>query len=487
MEILVLIVLNIALHWRTLKNQLIVDDVHHKENIDKGYYGNPNFKDFVISLPRRLYGFGTFYTGKSEDKEYNKRRLLIEHCVRIFLNVTIAVLMYLVLGKNTVSLWAAILYTCNPINNQTAIWFNGRRYAVNVILTLAMVGLGAWGLLLYPLTFLFQMTAFFTPILIAPWALLAVPVMLFVARKDLKNRIDDRLKTLPDLDRRNFTPKRLIVITKYYGHYFFKMIVPGWCSFYYPNMFYWGRTAEGNKDAYSFNWQFLRGATALTLSIAGLFFFKGQMTCFWAFMCLATLQWSAIIPVIGDMSDRYVSLANVFMMFFVSYLINTYAGIYAMPALVGIAVYYTMNLFTVMQMYRSFPDFWQYHRYHSPKVPMPLNTEAKYYLDTGDPQKALVLLLDGLKQSPEDFNLLRLTAGCCNAFNDHKLALQFALRAKEKIFLYHEKQEKLLDVFIGNLQNAVEKARNIIPAATLLGEKSRQVKRQEAREAAKRK
>lgn len=476
MEILGIIVFNVVLYWRTLKNSIIVDDVEHYQHISRGYYGNNNLRDFVISIPRRFYGAGTFYT-----KKYG-HQIFLDNAFTVSLHTIVGVMIYLALGVNQVSFWAAILYSANPINNQLSIWKNGRRYVVNILFVLGMVGLGVWGILLYPVTFAFQVTAFFAPIIIAkdhPWALLAIPALLAFGWKSISCKVKERLKIIRDEDRVKLTPKRLFIIIKYYGHYFFKMPLPGLCFMIYPTLHYWGITEKGNKDAYSYNWQFLRGILAIGISIAGLFCFKGNMVYLWLFMCASTLQWCAIIPVVQDLADRYASLPNVFMMFFVSYLAQTYCGSYGIAILIGMTAYYVANLLIVQRMYKNMGAYWDYHRYFNPQIPSPRKYEINHWILSKDPMKAWILAQEGLQYNPSEFIYLHQAAVCHRAVGEIDKARMFAQRAAENYYIgQKETQEPHIKAFLDSLNPSTIKPNIVHINPVIL---SRQQRRAEER------
>lgn len=449
MEIIAIVLLNLGLYWRTLKYEGVVDDLTWYRKIQKLRLLSNDIPGWIEYLRRRLYGAGTF--GLSFEKD---------HAFAIFLNCVTATLIYLAFGQNNISFWAAILYTCNPINNQTTIWMNGRRFTINIIFVLLMMMAGPFGALLYIPTHLFQVTALFAPLLFIhkyPWMILALPLVIYLGYDKTMKKIKSRLAGIPhDKDRTVFTWKRLIVITKYYGHYIFKMPIPGKCLMTYPMLHFWGRTEAGNKDAYAFNMDFYKGAAALLVSVAGLFFFKGDMFWMWAFMCVSMMQWCAILPFVQDLADRYASLPNVFMMFFVSYLLNTYAGAFALPILTGLAVYYAVHLHIVMPMYKDFPTYWFYHRFHSPAVPSPRIFEIKDLIKVGQFDKAWVLSREGLMYTPNDFGLLQCAAQCNGAVGNLPYAKEFAEKALENCYLGQRPfQEPALKEYIERLDKGM--------------------------------
>lgn len=437
MEYLLLIVLNIFLFYKTTNNMIILDDIPWFSYIKNRKFKDYGIKNIHVYISHKLYGIGTLSVN-------HKHSLVIDHWFRILLNTSISVLIYVCLGKNNISFWASILYICNPVNNQITLWANGRRYAINVILVLLMVSIGSMGAILYPLTYFFHMTAFFSPILLAynnPLFILLIPVTIAIAYKSIINKINQRKKTMKDEDRLVFKPNRLIIIVKNFGHYIFNMLAPNIVSYIYPTLHTWGVTKYGNKDAYSINKDFYKGILAIILSIVSIVLFTGQNKYFAIFAILSTLQWCSIIPVIQDLADRYISVANVFVMFLLSYsVINLFPESYTI-ILVALSIYYSSKLFIAQRMYKNMFSFWDYHLYFFPECNSPRKYAINHYLhadNKGIPKdiiKAWYLCKEGLKHNPNDFIFLHQSAICHAAIGEYELARKFANKAKENYYI----------------------------------------------------
>jgi hypothetical protein len=339
----------------------------------------------------------------------------------------------------------------------------------------------AYALGLYAFTAVFHMTAVFAPVLLLwkyPLIGLAIAVLVVLNLKKFIRLLNERLKKIHDLDRRNFTPQRLIVIVKTYGYYFFKMFFPGVCAMTYPTLHFWGQTKEGNKDAYSFNIEFYKGCLAFVICIGIISYFINvqdyRILCFWVFMCLSLLQWCQIIAIFQDLADRYAGMATVFGMFFLSFFVHTYAGQYATAILGVFAGYYIAMLFIVMRMYRSEGARWEYQRHWFPQLPAPLKFENEYLIhDAKDFPRAWVLIQDYLKHGGRDFNILFQAAKCHQAVGRYEEAKKFAMEAAKNYLLYKENiQKKLVEDFLVHCRP---------PSGMIIGEKSRQVKRYEER------
>ncbi len=464
MKILFLIALNFIVYYRTFRFGLIVDDVRHKSHIEAK---DSIFDSGLIkSIPHRLYGVGTLARkvsmncGKDKRFQVNARD---EHILSTAIHSLICVLIYLSLGKlpiigaQEIAFCAAILYSVNPANNQTSIWLNGRRYAVNIILVLLMILAGPVGILLYPLTALFQVSAIFSPILFGWIGLAVLPIFWLISSKDIKERVSRRLKAIKNDDQRTFTPKKLIPITKTYGSYWLKMLLPGRTMMVYPNLFYWGMTKEGNKDAYSLNGSFWFGVACVVLSLGGVLVLKGQMFFMFLFMCLSVAQWCGFISVTQMFTDRYISLPNVFMMFFVSYFAHQTLGFYAPAAIALLAGYYFANLQVTMQMYKDMESFWDYQLYYDPAGVKIREFKASHHMKDGDPVAAWEVIRKGLEYNPTDFKLNLLAANCLKALGDPQAVIAHIKVAKDNCYI---NQEFILEEFNKRIFGVDIKAEN---------------------------
>lgn len=449
-QILIIIAFTLIVYFRTLRYEIILDDIpwlsHRKKNDirkDIRSCGKTGIVAWFDEIVDRLYGVGTFGLN-----------IEIEHLFSIVLNCITGALIYLSFGSSSISFWAAILWVSHPLNNQLTVWLNGRRFIINVILVLVMLLSYPFGMILYPLTLAFQVSAVFIPIVFIgkyPWILLAVPVLLAFGLKKIRAKLYNRFILVHDSDRKKFTFKRFYIIVKDYGHYFFKMLNPRTCAFTYPMRYYWGITEKGNKEAYSFNYDFWKGFLALSVTGLGFLIFKGSMAHLWLFMAISTLQWCAIIPATQDLADRYASLPNVFMMFFLSYVVNTYFGVYALPVMIGIVTYYTAMLLQVMKQYEDMYSYWDYARFHFPDLPAPLKYEIGHYLKT-DVNKAWMLAKDGLRRNPNEYTLLQQAAVCHKIIGDLTAARVFAEEARKNFYIGQKHiEEPKIQAFLNGL------------------------------------
>lgn len=453
MEYLAIIALVYVAYRRTVDFGLIVDDHRHALMVKEGLFKGFNLFE---TIRRRLYGVGTLAINGNINTKH-------EHALSIAIHALICVLIYKSFGSSQVSFLASLLYAINPANNQTSIWLNGRRYAINTVLVLLMLWAGPVGLVLYPLTAFLQVSAFFAPIMYGPLSIIALGVFWLISGKDIQEKVKMRKDMIFNSDHRDFAPKKLIVITKIYGLYCLRMVLPGRTMMIYPNLFYWGMTSEGNKDAYALNKDFAVGVISVVLTVLGGIMLAPTKL-FWpyVFMVLATAQNCGIITVTQQLADRYISLPNAFMMFFVSYFLNTYLQAFAIPVITLLLGYYWANLKISMLMYPNLNAFWDYHLFFNPANPKCREFKATALLKRNDPLGAWEVIKEGLKYNPTDFKMNLLAASCMKVMDDKKAVLMYLKLAKQYCYIGFDHIYKGFekDIFGFDLETEMQAIRN---------------------------
>jgi len=312
---LIIITVCIVFYARIINYLLVVDDLTQFEVKKQG--GKCDFKwGYVVAwIKYHLYGFGTLGVNFTNQKT-QRNSIRKDHALTLFLHTTICCLIYETLGHNDISFWASILYAVNPINHQTAIWSNGRRYALNIILVLVMLWLPKpWGLLAWVCTPFLHLTAVFAPVLMGWKYALVIPVAGLIAYHWQYKDYQMRMGTQKSDEMLNWKPTRLIPSIKLFGWYFVSMIFPGRCLMVDKNLYFWGLTKAGNEDAHRLNLAFWKGVLSLGLVAVGLFYFKGQNLYYFVFSVLSILTWSGWIMATQHSCSRYTACATPFMMY----------------------------------------------------------------------------------------------------------------------------------------------------------------------------
>ena len=460
-----IIIANLLIYLRTINNDLVMDDVQWwRTRKTDGVFKLSQIKNLAHArrfLDDRLYSGTTF--------GLNKR---VEHSFRIFLHTTICLLMFWAFGHNQISYWAAILYSCNPINNQTSCWLNGRRYTVAIIAVLLMMIFPLSSLVLYPFTMLLQVTAVFSPVLLighSPWFLAIVPAAFAMGWGRIKVRCKARSDAMAEGDLKTFKWTRLIVIVKTYGFFFWKMLFPGVCAMQYPDRLKWGLTEEGNKDAYSIEGDFCKGIVALVFSGCLIVWLPNAYKPLAVFMALATLQWSAVLPITQILSDRYCSLPNVFMMFFVSYFAHMAGGFYV-PIVVTLECYYVVCLSVVLPMYENLTEWYGYHFRYFPGLSWYRHNLISDLINEGQKDLALQHTITGLMNDKKDFRLL-MWGSILSCIQGNLKEAGVFLDEAEKNFYINKEEEQRGEIAEARIQ--IKKLEPIYKKAKVMTEKEK--------------
>jgi len=453
MPIVFLILFNILIFFPTWKYKIIVDDIgqlkqiRNEDLLRSGCW--TGFNAVYRFILTRLYGLGTFLPQKPDCDGYVNntniwyQTLYFDHIFQTVLHTIISILIYIVFGQNQISLCAAALYSINPITAQTAIWLNGRRYAIAIIMILLMLILKPLGFVLYPALFLFHYTGWLAPLLLGWIGIPIIAIIVLLARKQIKSKIDARLKYINNQQLHKFYPKRIIVIIKSYGLFLTRIFFPKTPKLVHSELYWYEITNEGNKDAYAYNYEFYQGLVCIIASIASLFILQGDLFFYWLFSTLTILSWSTITSAVQVQADRYISATVPFLMVFLSLIIHKLAGFYTIPIVACFCIYYFLRYQQSFRMFEDFNSFCDYHIYHDPKHPYWRFLKASEYMRCKNPMAAWPLVTEGLLFAPKDFRLLSLASQLSFLFGAHHDAVRYLLVAEKNYYLGQEPVLKL--------------------------------------------
>lgn len=436
----IIIFISLIIFFNTFKREPIIDDIRHIKEINSGILKNIPWYE---NIRRRCYGIGTLANNNGDVNIYH------ENILTTLIHTTICIFIYKTLGNDNVSFAAAILYLVNPANNQTSLWNNGRRYSINILLVLIMLYLGPIGIILYPVMPFLQFNALFSPVLLSPYMALVIPIFFLIGQRHIIKWYKERLINIPKGEIRTFKPRRIIVIIKSFGFYFFKMLFPGTTLFTYKTLYFWGITKDGNKDAYAINKDFFKGILAIFIYLSGFLLFRENLFNMWLFMGLAILQWCNIITVTQTLADRYMSLPNVFMMFFLAYILNIFNML--IPLGLFIFGYYLCQLYVSMRMYNGLTGMYDYNIYLFPEGVSARSFRASALLKNKDFNAAWEDVRHGLHHNPNDFKFLFQGAICARHMGDKFLSDTLIKRAEENMYLGQETSHlSLIEKFKSN-------------------------------------
>ena len=301
-EILIIILVNFVLYFRTLNYGMIVDDVSRK---------------YKLSLAKTTKQKLTVWTDVLRGSGTWKINLQLDHLLSLLLHTLVSCSIYLAFGKTAASLMAAILFSIHPANNQVSIWMNGRRYGMGTLITLGIWAFKPFGIVLYPFASLWQANALLAPILyvLTPsWrAFVLIPLYFLFWKRKMWREFKGRFFTMANGDLKKFKWKKLIIAVKTYGYYFLHCLWPRRMGFYHFFLESYGFSKEDNDYWYSLNKDFYVGLAVILIVIPTMILNWGNMIGFGLFwFTLFILQWCHFpITALQAFADRYCYLPNV--------------------------------------------------------------------------------------------------------------------------------------------------------------------------------
>ena len=378
---------------------------------------NWSFKFFLNFLYYCFYSCGIFRNAKQE------------HLFTLLLHGVNCSLIYRMTG----SLLATLLYLINPINNQTAIWLNGRRYAISLFAVL--IAWNFWYLapimMLYlyfhvsiapmPLLFMFSPMWLLTPLLIAIGSIFGF--------KRVVSHTKSRGSQYQDCNENKFIRwKKIILYVKSVGYNFINCVLPLKPSMYHDFLYYFSSTYEGNKDGYSFNLDFWKGVAVVGL-LSYLIIWQHSFWAFWYVIFIS--PWCNIRQVTMNASDRYCSIPNVGVMCLLAEYLIKLPDPYRIMAISFFACLYILKYCPLFMAYRNVENFFLYHINLQPNLINPRFFLSKHYLFKRDPFSAFAVIKQGMKYRPYDFKFLLAFIECLFALGKPKAAFK-AMDVAEK-------------------------------------------------------
>jgi len=361
-----------------------------------------------------------------------------EHAFTVALHGVNCCLIYRASG----SLIAAVLYLVNPVNNQTAVWLNGRRYALSLLAVL--LAWNFWCLIPFMILvsaihvtgILFPLLFLWTPL----WpAILPLGVVAFIVgrRRIMSNIKGRKAEYKPGNENQVVRPQKLILYVKTVGYQFFHCLIPLKPGMYHDFLFYFSSTKEGTQEGYSFNFDFWKGLAVVGL-LGYLIIVQHSFWAFWFILFIS--QWCNIYSVTMNVADRYCSLPNVGAMILVSQGINLLPNPYNVAIFCFLFALYIIKYQPLFFAYRNVENFFQYHINLHPCIINPRFFLSKLYLRAKDPWQAFAVVRQGQRYRPHDFKLLLRFIECMFALGKPTSAMK-AVEVAEKYIPYGEQAD----------------------------------------------
>lgn len=399
---------------------VVDDDVWHRRMFEQKKLLRERKIKLLGFIHDAVYGGGLFYLPK-----WDHLATIILHGINCSLIV------------HAFGLPVALLYLINPINNQTVLWLNGRRYALNVICVLLAWNFWWMAPVFLPLGLWIHITGAASPLLFLwtpywPAIPLVGALSWFFGQKWIKARIKSRAEDFkPGNENQVIRWKKIILFVKTIGYQFVNCVLPNKPAMYHDFLYYFSSTKEGTETGYKLNGDFWKGiAVLLFLALDHSFF------AFWFFIFIA--QWCNVYQVTMNASDRYNCLAGIGAMA----LVVKYAAMlpFGNYVLVGLAVFYIVKYQPLFMAYRNTENFHLYHIAQQPDIINPRFFLSKIYIARKDPYSAFSVIKQGMRYRPHDFKLMLGFIECMFEMGKPTAGLK-AMEICEKYIPYHEEED----------------------------------------------
>lgn len=437
-QIGLIIALNLALYFKTLRFKFVSDDFSVWKN-------PPVFKNAWHKAWLRFIGAAKLLTTSPQFVRANGKWFFVlakteefEHLLALLIHTAICISIYFAFGASQVAFIAAMLYATNPANNQGTIWPGGRGYAIPILsLTLAMALPILSPALLYFCSW--YTIGFLAPLALigsTKWYLLGLmPFVWWLHSRKYTTAIKLKASVETFDHDKKWSWRKAVVFVKTYGFYIALCIIPFRITFYHNQL----QSMAGNelmrKRAESMDRYFWIGLSG----IVG--------TAWYASISWNPIAWSLVAFFITiapfcnvvranqEIAERFCALPNVFLMFALAQVITVY------PALVAafLAFYATRTFYTVI-MYKDEYLITELAIIEDPHAWWAWHCRAMKRWDTQSYKEALILWVMARLISPKEFKVLMNIASCLRLLGNNKEADEYLKLAEENIVAGQEKE-----------------------------------------------
>ena len=412
MAYLVIMLSCIAVFYRTLKYDIVVDDDYFRHT---SKVNNPKYKNKILRLHALLKGLHPVKSKK------------LDHVITLAIHTAVCMLIYTAFGSLAVSL----LFAFNLSNNQVSIWMNGKRYGFNTILCLlSYILLPIGGVFFWFLTPFFQPNAILFPLILALkghwWLPIIIPLGLLVGNCYLIKWAKFRSKMIPVDELKDWHPRKLVFILKTYAFYFFRGIVPVAPSMYLSYLGGYGFDNDNTEKVYKADWITAIGGTVVFLIPLLYLYYPVIMFGFmwWLITISIYNNWKTITVPFGE---RYMYLPNIGLMLGLVQVLNLlhpYLWLLVLGAYLG-------RLDIYIPMYTDMSRYLKHHTDVNPTNDTPWVFRVNQASVANDVELALARVNEGLSYCPESPRLWLHKAAISNVLRDKELAMNCINSAKK--------------------------------------------------------
>ena len=449
-EYLIILLSSVALFWRCHQLGLVADDDYRYKPAQeyKQLYREKKIpiSQFVWEI---LYGAGLF------------KNVKLDHIFSVALHTLNACLIF----KVSSLLPAALLYLCNPVNNQVSLWLNGRRYSI--VITCVLLSWAFWPLaiILYPFAVWLHVSAVMFPALFLAtsfWFLVPVGgiAALLVGFNKFKEIASSRRSDYPqnsEMHRINW--RKAILYVKSIGYYVQHTIFPMKPSMYHEFLFDFNRYLGDMAKGYSLNFDFWKGAAILSYLVYEIAVNHN----FWAFWFIVFIsQYCNIWTTTMHAADRYCSMAGIGLTILLAQKIALLPQPYSTAVLFSFLTLYAVKYDPLFYAYQTWQKFIQYNINITPEGSRQRCIMARFYILRKDLFSAFAVLKQGINLRPDSFDMLFMMAEVGLALGFHEEVINLVERAEKRI-PYNDRAEgekvlkEMKDVALGMIAMKKEK------------------------------
>lgn len=439
-----IIIVNLALYFRTLKFKFVSDDF-------TVFKYPPVFKGPWHRRWLRFIGAAKLLNNSYHFVRANKKLFVavvkteeMEHFIALLIHIAICISIYFAFGASQASFIAALFYSTNPVNNQGTIWPGGRGYAIPILMLMIAMALP----LLSPICLFF--CSWFTIGFLAPlaligstkWYLLCLMPMIwfyhsrkFTKAITLKNKMESF-----DYDRKMRWGK-IAIFFRTFGFYTILCIFPFRITFYH-NML---QSMSGNeimrKRAEALDRYFYSGVIIFFGIIVHAILNWGMLA--WALLAymITLIPYCNLYRANQEIAERFVSMPNVFLMFALAQTILLFP-IQAPFAITAALVFYMTRTYYTLITYKDEYFVTEVAIIEDPHAWWAWHCRAMKRWDTQSYKEALILWVMAKLISPKEFKILMNIATCLRLLKNDKEADDYLRLAEENIVAGQEEEAR---------------------------------------------